>query len=101
MLFDVKYVADWNAIRKCKMAQVLKENKRENSKQREYTYNVGGKVLIKQDHLHILCKTRLLNNGPFTIDQVNNQRGTLTITYINSGTAMEVSIHWVRQFYEC
>ena len=100
ILFDLKYVADWNEIRKRKMAQVLKDNKRENSKRRDYTYRVGSKVLIKQDHLHILRKTQLLNNGPFTIDQVNSQRGTLTITDINLGTTMTVSIRQVRPFYE-
>ena len=100
MLSDLKYVADWEDIRKRKMKQVPKDNKRENSRRREYTYKVGGKVLIKGDHLHILRKTQLLNNGPFIIDVVNGQRGTLTITDINSGTTMTVSMRRVRPFYE-
>ena len=100
MLFDLKYVADWETIRSRKMKQVLKDNKRENSRRREYTYKVGGKVLIKGDHLHILRKTQLLNNGPFIIELVNGQRGTLTITDINSRTTMTVSMRRVRPFYE-
>ena len=82
------------------MKQVQKDNMRENSRRRDYTYKVGGKVLIKGDHLHILRKTQLLNNGPFIIDVVNGQRGTLTITDINSGTTMTVSMRRVRPFYE-
>ena len=100
MLFDLKYVADWETIRKRKMQQVLKDNQRENSKRREHTYKVGSKVLIKGDHLHILRNTQLLNNGHFTIDQVNSQRGTLTITNINLGMTMTVSMRRIRPFYE-
>ena len=43
MLFDLKYVADWEDIRKRKTKQVQKDNMRENSRRREYTYKVGGK----------------------------------------------------------
>ena len=100
MLFDMKYVADWEAIRKRKEKQIQKDNERENSRRREYTYKVGGKVLIKKDHLHILRKTQLLNNGPFIIDEVNNQRGTLTITDPKSGTSLPIHIRRIRPFYE-
>ena len=100
MLFNLKYVADWEDIHKCKMKQVQRNNIRENSRRREYTYKVDGKVLIKGDHLHILRKTQLVNNGPFMIDQVNSQRGTLTITNINSGMTMTVNMRRVRPFYE-
>ena len=48
MLFDLKYVADWEAIRQHKMKQIQKDNERENSKRREYTYKVGSKVLTKE-----------------------------------------------------
>ena len=100
MLFDLKYVADWGKIRQCKEKQIQKDNERENSKRREYTYKVGGKVLLKRDHLHILRKTQLLNNGPFVINEVNIKRGTLSITNLDSGTTLTVSIRRVRPFYE-
>merc|ERR1712155_109597 len=85
MLFDLKYIADWETIRQRKEKQIQKDNERENSKRREYTYKVGGKVLIKGDHLHILRKTQLLNNRPFIIEEVNEKRGTLTVIDIKSG----------------
>ena len=100
MLFDLKYVADWEAIHQCKMKQIQNNNERENSKRREYTYKVGGKILIKGDHLHILRKTQLLNNGPFIINEVNEKRGTLTVTDIKSGTTMTIHMRQVRPFYE-
>ena len=56
MIFNLKYVADWETIRKRKLAQMSKDNIRENSKRRDYTYKIGSKVLVKKDHLHILRK---------------------------------------------
>ena len=100
MLFDLKYVADWQSIRKRKEQQVRRDNERENSKRTNYSYKVGGKVLVKGDHLHILRKTQLLNNGPFIIDEVNKERGTLTITDPNTGTSLPIHIRRVRPFYE-
>ena len=100
MLFDLKYVADWQSIRKRKEQQVRRDNARENSKRTSYSYKVGGKVLVKGDHLHILRKTQLLNNGPFIIDEVNKERGTLTITDPNTGTSLPIHIRRVRPFYE-
>ena len=100
MLFDLEYVADQGKICQCKEKQIQKDNERENSKRREQTYKVGGKVLLKRDHLHILRKTQLLNNGPFVINEVNDKRGTLSITDIDSGTTLNVSIRRVRPFYE-
>merc|ERR1712155_77877 len=100
MLFDLKYIADWETIRQRKEKQIQKDNERENSKRREYTYKVGGKMLLKRDHLHILRKTQLLNNGPFVINEVNSKRGTLSITDLDSGMTLNVSIRRVRPFYE-
>ena len=100
MLFDLKYVADWQSIRKRKEQQVRRDNERENSKRTNYSYKVGGKVLVKGDHLHILRKTQLLNNGPFIIDEVNKKRGTLTITDPNTGASLPIHIRRVRPFYK-
>ena len=100
MLFDLKYVADWQSICKRKEKQVQRDNERENSKRTTYTFKVGGKVLVKGDHLHILRKTQLLNNGPFIIDEVNKERGTLTITDPKTGTSLPIHIRRVRPFYE-
>lgn len=99
MLFDLKYVVDWEDTRKQKEKQILKDSQRENSKRREYTYKVGGKVPAKGDQ-HILRKTQLLNNDPFIIDEVNNQRGTLTIADTKSGSTMQVHMQCVPPFYE-
>lgn len=72
MLFDLKYVPDWETIRKRKYAQMSKDNQKENSKRREFTYRVGSKVVIKRDHLHILRKTKLRKQGRYIVKEVNN-----------------------------
>ena len=100
MLFDLKYVEDWQSICKRKETQVQRDNEIENSKRTTYTFKVGGKVLVKGDHLHILRKTQLLNNGPFIINEVNKERGTLTITDPKTGTSLPIHIRRVRPFYE-
>ena len=67
ILFYLKYIAYCNEIRRRKMQQVLKDNMRENSRRRDYTYKVGGKVLLKRDHLSILKKhiSFTMDHSPF------------------------------------
>ena len=60
----------------------------------------AGLVLIKGDHLHILRKTQLFNNEPFIINEVNEKRGTLTVTNIKLGMPMTIHMRRVRPFYE-
>ena len=74
--------------------QIQKDNEREHSKRREYTYKVGSKVLIKEITFIFKKKTQLLN--------ANNKRGTLTSpissrgwpwhTYIRSDHSMNGSL---------
>ena len=99
MLFDLKYVVDWEKIRQHKEKQIQKDNERENSKRRHFTYKVGDKVLLKRDHLRILRKSERQNKGPYTIVQVN-KNGTLSITNEDSGTTSTVNIRRVIPFRE-
>ena len=91
MLFDMLFTPDWDKIRARKRAQVLKDNERENSKRRQFTYKIGDKVLLKRDHLRILRKRECRNKGPYTIVQVN-KNGTLSITNEDSGLTSTVNI---------
>lgn len=100
MLFDLKYVADWETIHKRKYAQMVKDNHRENYKRRECAYKVGSEVLIKQDYLHILRKKELQNGGLFIVKEVNNERGTIAITDEQSISTMNFHIRLVPPFYE-
>ena len=99
MLFDMLFTPDWNEIRARKRAQVLKDNERENSKRRQFTYKIGDKVLLKRDHLRILRKSERRNKGPYTIVQVN-KNGTLSITNEDSGTTSTVNIRCLIPFCE-
>ena len=84
MLFDIQHSPDWQNIRKCKQAQVLKDNERENSQRKQHVYRVGDKVLLKRDYHEIIRKTEFRNTGPFTVARVH-QNGTLTVTDEESG----------------
>ena len=92
MLFDMLFTPDWDKIRAGKRAQVLKDNERENSKRRQFTYKIGDKVLLKRDHLRILCKSERQNKGSYTTVQVN-KNGTLSITNEDSGTTSTVNMY--------
>ena len=90
---------DWEKIRARKRAQVLKDNERENSQRKHHTYHIGDKVLLKKDHLKIVRKTKLLNEGPFTVVRVH-KNGMLTITDEEGGVTTTLHMRRLRPFYE-
>jgi hypothetical protein len=54
MLFDIPFIADWNKIGDYRQHQTDLSTARKNSKQVDYDYKVGDKVLVAQEG--ILCK---------------------------------------------
>ncbi len=54
MLFDILFIANWNKIWDYRQRQTNLSTARKNSKQVEYDYKVGDKVLLTQEG--ILCK---------------------------------------------
>ena len=54
MLFDIPFIADWNKIGDYRQPQTDLSTARKNSKQVDYDYKVGNKVLFTQEG--ILCK---------------------------------------------
>ena len=69
MLFDIPYVANWNAIGRRRQEQVENTNKRENNRRLSHDYAVGDKILILKDG--ILRKAETKYEGPYTITQVH------------------------------
>ncbi len=49
MLFNIPFIADWNKIRDYRQCQTNLSTARENSKQVDYDYKVGDKVLLTQE----------------------------------------------------
>ena len=68
MLLNLKFVADWEAIKLRKQKDVDKNNSRENSLRIHHDYQVGDKVLITSNDIHrkLNCPTK----GPYPIAQV-------------------------------
>jgi hypothetical protein len=77
MLFDIPYIADWNKIGDYRQCQTNLNMARENSKQANYDYKVGNKVLLTQEG--ILRKTEIpYSKKPWTIMTVHTN-GTIRI----------------------
>jgi hypothetical protein len=70
MLFDIPFIADWNKIGDYRQRQTDLDTARITSKQVNYDYKVGDKVLVTQKG--ILCKAEsLYSKEPWTITTVH------------------------------
>ena len=68
MIYPVEYVAEWDVLRQKKQKQIDKNNHRENSRQIDFDYRVGQKILIINTNIQ-----RKLDNpttGPYKITDV-------------------------------
>ena len=75
-MLNIQVQANWHYIRKRKQKLIAINNKRENAKRLQHTYQVGDRVLIKQAQ-----NTKYGSDaydGPHTVVQVNSN-GTLPI----------------------
>eukprot|EP00644_Phytophthora_capsici_P010708 jgi/Phyca11/104757/e_gw1.9.811.1 len=77
MLFDVKHTTNWDEQYQRKVAQVAKNNKRENDKRREWIYAPGDKVLLRND-AGPQAKMSPLFSGPYEVVAVRTN-GTLVL----------------------
>ena len=97
-MLNVSFQADWNYIKERKQKLIVQNNRRENAKRIAHTYNVGDKVMIRQDpsrkHGSALCK------GPYTVTRVyDNGTVKLARATANGGA---VSQTWnIRNIYPC
>ncbi len=77
MLFDILFIANWNKIGNYRQCQIDLDMARINSKQVDYDYKVGDKVLVT--HEGILCKAESpYSKEPWTITTVHTN-GTIRI----------------------
>jgi hypothetical protein len=77
MLFDIPFIADWKKIRDYRQRQTDLNTARKNSKQVDYDYKVGDKVLLTQEG--ILRKAGSpYSKEPWTITTVHTN-GTIRI----------------------
>ncbi len=84
MLFDIPFIADWNKIGEYRQRQTDLSTARKNSKQVDYDYKVGNKVLKTQEG--ILRKAESpYSKQPWTITSVH-MNGTIRI---QRGTQLE------------
>jgi hypothetical protein len=95
MLFDIPYLADWNAIGKRRQDLVDQNNARENARRIDFDYAVGQQVLVRKDGILRKAESRYL--GPYVITQVHTN-GTVRI---QRGTISErINIRRLTPFFE-
>ena len=78
MLFDIHYIADWEAIGQRQQNSVDQMNARKNARRVDFDYVVEQKVLLKKDG--ILHKAEDKYVGPHNITQVHTN-GTIRIQH--------------------
>ena len=97
-ILNISFEADWQYIKERKQRLIVQNNRRENAKRIEHTYNVEDKVMIRQDpsrkHGSALYK------GPYTVTRVyDNGTVKLARATANGGA---VSQTWnIRNIYPC
>ena len=79
MVLDLEHISDLFSLQKQKQLKINADNKRENSKRKDYDWKVGDKCLInKEYHGEIVRKVEYPNEGPYEIVQVYTN-GTVRI----------------------
>jgi hypothetical protein len=76
MMFNLPHAADWSEIGKTRQKLAKRDNIRENTRKIDNDYQVGQKVLIRNDE--IIRKSQNVKVGPFVITQVHTN-GTVRI----------------------
>lgn len=74
-ILNLKFTANWQAIKEQKQSLISKNNQKENAKRIPYTYQVGDQVLVDEKPL---SKYNPKYSGPFRVCAVNDN-GTLRI----------------------
>jgi len=95
-ILNIAREANWKLIRDRKQKLIDQNNERENANRKPHTYNVGDKVLIKNDWSAKYRKVAFL--GPYPITNVNNN-GTVRVA-LNDIVTDVYNIRNVRPFRE-
>jgi transposase InsO family protein len=95
MLFDIPYIADWKAIGQRRQQLVDQNTAQENAKRVDFDYQVGQKVMLRQDGTLRKAADRYI--GPFAITQVHTN-GTIRIQ--RGSWSERLNIRRVTPYYE-
>jgi hypothetical protein len=96
MLFNIPFIADWNKIGDYRQCQTDLNMARKNSKQVDYNYKIGNKVLLTEEGILLKAESPY-NKKPWTITTIHSN-GTIRI---QCGTKLErLNIQRVTPFTE-
>ena len=98
MIFNTKFIADWNAIKKNKQDLIVANNCKENMKRIKYKYEVNQKVLVEKRQPN---KMSAHFEGPYKIMQVSTN-GTVVICHATkNGAVLEcINIRRIQPYIE-
>ena len=94
-MLNMEFQADWATIRARKQKRINENNDKENAKRLDYDYQVGQKILIKNDHNRKYGENAY--SGPYSIVSVNDNG---TLRYQRGQVQDTVNIRNVTPFHE-
>lgn len=77
MMLPVRYNVDWYAITRRKQARINASNRRENKSRLNHSYQVGDWIIVQKPG--IIRKLSVPQHGPYQVERVHEDNGTLTI----------------------
>ena len=95
MMFDIPIMANWTKIGEFGQAQTRCNTVRENAKRTGFNYQVGGRVLVRQDGILRKAKTRW--TGPYNTTAVHTN-GTIRIQ--RGALSEHLNIRRVKRYFE-
>ena len=84
-LLNITFEADWQYIKERKQHRILQNNKKENARRRDHTYQIGDEVMVQEDPNRKLEGAQF--SGPYTVTQVNDN-GTVQLSKATNGGAV-------------
>ncbi len=96
MLFDIPYIADWNKIGDYRQHQTDLNTQPEKNSRVDYDYQVGGKVLVRNDGILRKTESRY-DSEPWTITSVHTNG---TIRDERGSKSERLNIRRVTPFFE-
>ncbi len=94
-ILNTKFEANWEMIRKNKQQRIKYNNEQENKKRKDYTYQVGQKVLVKTEQNRKYGKNPY--QGIYEVTEVHNNG---TVTLIKGAVTQKFNIRMIHPYLE-
>ena len=94
----MEFHADWATIRARKQKRINENNARENAKRLAHNYQVGDKIMIKNDPSRKFGSNAYI--GPYRVIKVNDNNDNGTLRYQRGNIEDTINIRNASPYYE-